>query len=140
MNEGKIISKKRAEKFAVYRIWRIFASLLKKRRAFSSAGSEHLPYKQRVGGSNPSTPTKKSFAFAKLFFYLFFSVYTLYIILYYMITEECSSRRWQSHHFPRKSSHPCRTKPQTGRAQCLERASRFRCGTIHRPVCSAHLS
>ncbi len=26
--------------------------------AFSSAGSEHLPYKQRVGGSNPSTPTK----------------------------------------------------------------------------------
>ena len=28
------------------------------KRAFSSAGSEHLPYKQRVGGSNPSTPTK----------------------------------------------------------------------------------
>ena len=28
-----------------------------KERAFSSAGSEHLPYKQRVGGSNPSTPT-----------------------------------------------------------------------------------
>ena len=28
-------------------------------RAFSSAGSEHLPYKQRVGGSNPSTPTKR---------------------------------------------------------------------------------
>ena len=30
-----------------------------KNRAFSSAGSEHLPYKQRVGGSNPSTPTKE---------------------------------------------------------------------------------
>ena len=29
-------------------------------RAFSSAGSEHLPYKQRVGGSNPSTPTPGS--------------------------------------------------------------------------------
>ena len=29
-----------------------------KTRAFSSAGLEHLPYKQRVGGSNPSTPTK----------------------------------------------------------------------------------
>ena len=28
-------------------------------RAFSSAGSEHLPYKQRVGGSNPSTPTER---------------------------------------------------------------------------------
>ena len=34
-----------------------FASLSEKERAFSSAGSEHLPYKQRVGGSNPSTPT-----------------------------------------------------------------------------------
>jgi hypothetical protein len=29
-------------------------------RGFSSAGSEHLPYKQRVGGSNPSTPTMKT--------------------------------------------------------------------------------
>ena len=39
---------------------RTFASLLKNKRhrAFSSAGSEHLPYKQRVGGSNPSTPTE----------------------------------------------------------------------------------
>jgi hypothetical protein len=27
-------------------------------RAVSSAGSEHLPYKQRVGGSNPSLPTR----------------------------------------------------------------------------------
>ena len=26
-------------------------------RALSSAGSERLPYKQRVGGSNPSAPT-----------------------------------------------------------------------------------
>ena len=32
---------------------------LQKQRAFSSAGLEHLPYKQRVGGSNPSTPTKE---------------------------------------------------------------------------------
>ena len=30
---------------------------LRQVRAFSSAGLEHLPYKQRVGGSNPSTPT-----------------------------------------------------------------------------------
>ena len=30
---------------------------LQEARAFSSAGLEHLPYKQRVGGSNPSTPT-----------------------------------------------------------------------------------
>ena len=27
-------------------------------RALSSAGSERLPYKQRVGGSNPSAPTE----------------------------------------------------------------------------------
>ena len=27
---------------------------------FSSVGSEHLPYKQRVTGSNPVTPTGKS--------------------------------------------------------------------------------
>ena len=32
-------------------------ALRNKARAFSSAGLEHLPYKQRVGGSNPSTPT-----------------------------------------------------------------------------------
>ena len=32
----------------------------KSMRAFSSAGSEHLPYKQRVGGSNPSTPTTEN--------------------------------------------------------------------------------
>ena len=30
------------------------------KRALSSAGSERLPYKQRVGGSNPSAPTKFS--------------------------------------------------------------------------------
>ncbi len=32
---------------------------LQKVRALSSAGLEHLPYKQRVGGSNPSAPTKE---------------------------------------------------------------------------------
>ncbi len=26
-------------------------------RGISSVGSEHLPYKQRVGGSTPSSPT-----------------------------------------------------------------------------------
>ena len=38
----------------LHRFWEILLF-----RAFSSAGLEHLPYKQRVGGSNPSTPTKK---------------------------------------------------------------------------------
>lgn len=45
----------------------IFAALLQTRtqtkRAISSAGSEHLPYKQGVTGSNPVSPTqlKKTF-------------------------------------------------------------------------------
>ena len=30
----------------------------RKQRELSSAGSERLPYKQRVGGSNPSAPTE----------------------------------------------------------------------------------
>ncbi len=29
-------------------------------REYSSAGSEHLPYKQRVRGSNPCAPTRKN--------------------------------------------------------------------------------
>ena len=35
---------------------------------FSSVGSEHLPYKQRVGGSNPSTPTNMFFETAICYF------------------------------------------------------------------------
>ena len=43
-------------------IWRVKKKSLplhrfKQERALSSAGSERLPYKQRVGGSNPSAPT-----------------------------------------------------------------------------------
>jgi hypothetical protein len=36
----------------------IFALLINKERALSSVGSEHLPYKQRVVGSNPTVPTR----------------------------------------------------------------------------------
>ena len=50
-------------------------SLHSLKREFSSAGSEHLPYKQRVGGSNPSTPTKAS---QKRGFFMQFKVYILY--------------------------------------------------------------
>ena len=50
-----------------------------KERAFSSAGSEHLPYKQRVGGSNPSTPTPKTSTFPTLrFFYLCYNCPSCY--------------------------------------------------------------
>ncbi len=37
-------------------------------RAVSSAGSEHLPYKQGVTGSNPVPPTKKGLIFISPFF------------------------------------------------------------------------
>jgi hypothetical protein len=37
------------------------------KREFSSVGLEHLPYKQRVGGSTPSTPTKSLAIYARLF-------------------------------------------------------------------------
>ena len=43
-------------------------------RAFSSAGSEHLPYKQRVGGSNPSTPTNLDRTFICSIFFFFCSI------------------------------------------------------------------
>ena len=44
------------KKFAENALALIFAH---PNREFSSAGSEHLFYTQRVGGSNPSTPTGK---------------------------------------------------------------------------------
>ena len=43
-------------KFASSKNVRIFAVLF---REHSSVGLEHLPYKQRVGGSTPSAPTRK---------------------------------------------------------------------------------
>ena len=47
-------------------------------RGFSSAGSEHLPYKQGVGGSIPSTPTNSDPAVAGFFSYVLL-VYYLFI-------------------------------------------------------------
>ena len=39
-------------------------------REISSVGSERLPYKQRVGGSNPSSPTRQTRNFWSVFFVL----------------------------------------------------------------------
>ena len=47
----------RPQKFGGTRKKHYLCTRLHKARAFSSVGLEHLPYKQRVGGSNPSTPT-----------------------------------------------------------------------------------
>ena len=58
--------------FAESKISRTFAAQLRTTpRAFSSAGSEHLPYKQRVGGSNPSTPTLIKLHLGEAFFMSF---------------------------------------------------------------------
>ena len=38
-------------------------------REYSSVGLEHLPYKQRVIGSNPITPTKRTARTILLFFF-----------------------------------------------------------------------
>ncbi len=59
-----------SKKFGDKKKWSIFALAITQRE-FSSAGSEHLPYKQRVGGSNPSTPTnRKSNLFGLLFLFV----------------------------------------------------------------------
>ena len=49
--------KKTGKIFCYYKIKSYLCIAFEKQRALSSAGSEHLPYKQRVGGSNPSAPT-----------------------------------------------------------------------------------
>ena len=51
--------KKSAKKFGGFKKNAYLCTRLQEVRAFSSVGLEHLPYKQRVGGSNPSTPTKE---------------------------------------------------------------------------------
>ena len=53
------LKQKSEEKFGGFRKSMYLCIAFLKARAFSSAGLEHLPYKQRVGGSNPSTPTSK---------------------------------------------------------------------------------
>ena len=48
-----------------------FESRPHRKREHSSVGLEHLPYKQRVGGSTPSAPTRKEIRFTDLFFRLY---------------------------------------------------------------------
>ena len=53
----RLFRKKLIEKFADSEIYTTFAVPSLTKREHSSAGSEHLPYKQRVRGSNPFAPT-----------------------------------------------------------------------------------
>ena len=54
------------------------------KREHSSVGSEHLPYKQRVGGSNPSAPTniQKDFQEAESLF-LFGVIFQEFILFFF---------------------------------------------------------
>ncbi len=56
-SEKHFFSKKSREKFCEFEKPSYLCTRKQETRAFSSVGLEHLPYKQRVGGSNPSTPT-----------------------------------------------------------------------------------
>jgi hypothetical protein len=53
----KFRGKKNYSTFALLKLKSIFVKTTVDKRELSSAGSEHLPYKQRVTGSNPVAPT-----------------------------------------------------------------------------------
>ena len=57
-SETQPATKKVVKKFGVSNFLNYLCSPKPLIRELSSAGSEHLPYKQRVGGSNPSAPTR----------------------------------------------------------------------------------
>ena len=61
------------KKVLVESILKIIFTILNNERALSSVGSEHLPYKQGVTGSNPVGPTSinKVFSFEGLFLWGF---------------------------------------------------------------------
>jgi putative endonuclease len=66
---------------------------------FSSAGSEHLPYKQRVGGSNPSTPTSEMPQFGAFCIIMFYT-YILFsekLGKYYIGSTDNLERRLHEH-------------------------------------------
>ena len=63
-----------------------------KMRAFSSAGSEHLPYKQRVGGSNPSTPTREEQRILLLF--IFYALFCFFVQRYVLKLVKMCVWRW----------------------------------------------
>ena len=59
-------------------------------RALSSVGSERLPYKQRVGGSNPSAPTS-SFRYScdMTFVVLQVFLYQLFLLQNTNLSQKC---------------------------------------------------
>ena len=65
-------------------------------RELSSVGSERLPYKQRVGGSNPSAPTSEKLENQSLGFFRGFFVFTEKHDLLNLCRRCCrDEREWQ---------------------------------------------
>ena len=60
MEEKTNFLEKSCRKICGFKKYSYLCNAFGNKRVFSSAGSEHLPYKQRVGGSNPSTPTQRN--------------------------------------------------------------------------------
>ena len=77
----EIKMKKVAVKFGGNKKCSYLCNRLQEVRAFSSAGLEHLPYKQRVGGSNPSTPTMVK-VFQQMLRDLFFMLLNYFITIF----------------------------------------------------------
>ncbi len=77
MTQFKEKTKKVCEKFGGTEKSNYLCTRLQEVRALSSVGLERLPYKQRVGGSNPSAPTKKSRIICETSFVL-----SIFIIIY----------------------------------------------------------
>ena len=59
-------------------------------RALSSVGSERLPYKQRVGGSNPSAPTSSfRYSCSMTFVVLQVFLYQLFLLQNTNLLQKC---------------------------------------------------
>ena len=101
--------------------------LCRQKRELSSAGLEHLPYKQRVGGSNPSAPTKSSRDTA--LFFLLIRLQWLQVFLFCGI-----SCKWIYKELPpnKKQHKCCRINKKVGAADCELKAG-VTSSSVHAP-------
>ena len=82
------------------------------KREHSSAGSEHLPYKQRVRGSNPFAPTRIKTTFSRLLFdyghgYKMQSRRQVSSVLLFVLWSCASPRPYYNNQKPEASSASC---------------------------------
>ena len=69
----------------------------KDKRAISSVGSEHMPYKHRVGGSTPSSPTEASKMRLLHFMYFVYIIYSEKLDKYYLGSTDNIEGRIRRH-------------------------------------------